>query len=86
MSAFYGRASLNANYGLKRKQESRYFLLRNACTIEILVLEQVCGTGPANIFGERTPSTLDNVIYFKGTIFKQSTKPLFTPRNRVEVS
>jgi hypothetical protein len=30
-------------------------------------------------------STLDKVIYFKGTIFQQSTK-LFTSQNRVEIS
>jgi hypothetical protein len=26
-------------------------------------------------------STLDKVIYFKGTIFQRSTKPLFTSQN-----
>jgi hypothetical protein len=31
-------------------------------------------------------STLDKVIYFKGTIFQGSTKPLFTSQNRVEIS
>jgi hypothetical protein len=31
-------------------------------------------------------STLDKVIYFKGTIFQRSTKPLFTSQNRVEIS
>jgi hypothetical protein len=31
-------------------------------------------------------STLDNVIYYNGTIFLQSTKPLFTSQNRVETS
>jgi hypothetical protein len=31
-------------------------------------------------------STLDNVIYNNGTIFLQSTKPLFTSQNRVETS
>jgi hypothetical protein len=50
------------------------------------------GTGPANIFGERTPSknqlisTLDKVIYFKGTICQRSTKPLLTSQKRVEIS
>jgi hypothetical protein len=34
----------------------------------------------------RLISTLDNVIYFKGTIFQRSTKPLFTSQNRVEIS
>jgi hypothetical protein len=29
-------------------------------------------------------STLDNVIYYNGTFFLQSTKPLFTSQNRVE--
>jgi hypothetical protein len=31
-------------------------------------------------------STLDKVIYFKGTIFQRSAKPLFTSQNRVEIS
>jgi hypothetical protein len=31
-------------------------------------------------------STLDKVIYFKGTIFQGCTKPLFTSQNRVEIS
>jgi hypothetical protein len=32
-------------------------------------------------------STLDKVIYFKGTIFSGlPTKPLFTSQNRVEIS
>jgi hypothetical protein len=30
--------------------------------------------------------TLDKVIYFKGTIFLWSTKPLKTSQNRVETS
>jgi hypothetical protein len=39
------------------------------------------GTGLANIFGERTPckkwliSTLDKIIYYKGTFLQGSTKP-----------
>jgi hypothetical protein len=44
-------------------------------------------------FGGRTPyknwliSTLDKVIYFKGTIFQPSTyKTFFTSQNRVELS
>jgi hypothetical protein len=31
-------------------------------------------------------STLYKVIYFKGTIFEVSSKPLFTSQNRVEIS
>jgi hypothetical protein len=31
-------------------------------------------------------STLDKVIYFKGTIFQWSTVPLFASQNRVEIS
>jgi hypothetical protein len=31
-------------------------------------------------------SNLDKVIYFKGTIFQLSTKPLFNSQNRVEIS
>jgi hypothetical protein len=30
-------------------------------------------------------STLDKVIYFKGTIFQGYRKPLFTSQNRVEI-
>jgi hypothetical protein len=30
--------------------------------------------------------TLDKVIYFKGTLFHQSTKTLFTSQNRVGIS
>jgi hypothetical protein len=50
------------------------------------------GPGLANIFGERTPcknwliSTLDKAIFFKGTIFQQSTKSLFASQNGVEIS
>jgi uncharacterized protein YlzI (FlbEa/FlbD family) len=29
---------------------------------------------------------LDKVIYFKGTIFQWSSKPLFASQNRVEIS
>jgi hypothetical protein len=48
--------------------------------------------GLANIFWKEhlvknwLISTLDKVIYFKGTIFQWSTKPLFTSQNRVEIS
>jgi hypothetical protein len=31
-------------------------------------------------------STLDKAIYFKGTTFQRSTKPLFTSQNTVEIS
>jgi hypothetical protein len=31
-------------------------------------------------------STLDKVIYQKGTFFQGSTKPLFTTQNRLETS
>jgi hypothetical protein len=31
-------------------------------------------------------STLDKVIYFKGTFFQQSKKLLFTSQNRAEIS
>jgi hypothetical protein len=50
------------------------------------------GTSLANILGERTPckklviSTLDKVIYFRGTIILWSAKPLFISQNRVEAS
>jgi hypothetical protein len=47
--------------------------------------------GPANIWGKEhlvknwLISTLDKVIYFKGTIFQRSTKHFFTSQNRVEI-
>jgi hypothetical protein len=51
----------------------------------------VC-TGPANILLERTPRKkladlhpTEKIIYFEGTIFQSSTKPLFTSQNRVEI-
>jgi hypothetical protein len=31
-------------------------------------------------------STIDKVIYFKGTIFQRSTKSIFTSQNRAEIS
>jgi hypothetical protein len=31
-------------------------------------------------------STLDKVIYFKGTIFQGPTNPLYISQNRVEIS
>jgi hypothetical protein len=31
-------------------------------------------------------STLDKVIYYKGTFLQGSTKPLFTTQNRLETS
>jgi hypothetical protein len=61
--------------------------------IEILELKQESGDKSSNIFlgkehlvKNRLISTLDKVIYFKGTIFQRSTKPLFTSQNRVEIS
>jgi hypothetical protein len=51
------------------------------------------GTGPENISRERTPLKkwlISNLgrkgIYFKGTIFQQSTKPLITSQNRLNMS
>jgi hypothetical protein len=31
-------------------------------------------------------STIENIIYFKETIFQGSTKPIFTSKNRAEIS
>jgi hypothetical protein len=42
--------------------------------------------GKEHLVKNRLISTLDKVIYFKGTIFQQSTKPLFTSQNRGEIS
>jgi hypothetical protein len=42
--------------------------------------------GKEHLVKNRLISTLDKVIYFKGTIFLWSTKPLFTSQNRVEAS
>jgi hypothetical protein len=42
--------------------------------------------GKEHLVKNQLISTLDKVIYFKGTIFLRSTKPLFTAQNRVETS
>jgi hypothetical protein len=50
------------------------------------------GTGLAYILGEKKLvkslpiSTLDKVINYIGTFLQDSTKPLFTTQNRVEIS
>jgi hypothetical protein len=61
--------------------------------IEILELEsrlaqvlQIFFLGKEHLVKHRLISTLDKVIYFTGTIFRLSTKPLFTSQNRVELS
>jgi hypothetical protein len=52
------------------------------------MLEQVLQTfsGKEYLVKNWLISTLDKVIYFKGTIFRRSTKPLFTSQNRVETA
>jgi hypothetical protein len=56
--------------------------------IEILVLERVSWRWSSKHFGQiklvKSPliSTLDKVIYYKGTFLQASTKPLFTTQNR----
>jgi uncharacterized protein YlzI (FlbEa/FlbD family) len=42
--------------------------------------------GKEHLVKNQLISTLDKVIYFRGTIFLLSTKPLFTSQNRVETS
>jgi hypothetical protein len=42
--------------------------------------------GKEHLEKNRLIFTLDKVIYFKGTIFQWSSKPLFTSQNRVEIS
>jgi hypothetical protein len=42
--------------------------------------------GKEHLVKNRLISTPDKVIYFKGTIFQYSTKPLFTSQNREEIS
>jgi hypothetical protein len=42
--------------------------------------------GKEHLVKNRLISTLDRVIYFKGTIFQESTKPLLTSQNRAEIS
>jgi hypothetical protein len=59
-------------------------------TIEILVLEQVCLRWFSKHFWQKKLvkrlliSTLDKVIYYKGTFLQDSTKPLLTTENRLE--
>jgi hypothetical protein len=58
--------------------------------IEILVLERVSLCWSSKHFGRKKPCKksadllLDKVIYYIGTIFLLSTKPLFTSQNRAE--
>jgi hypothetical protein len=42
--------------------------------------------GEEHLVKKQLISTLDKVIYFKGTMFQRSTKPLFASQNRVEIS
>jgi hypothetical protein len=42
--------------------------------------------GKEHLEKNRLISTLATAIYFKGTIFQGSTKPLFTSQTRVEIS
>jgi hypothetical protein len=42
--------------------------------------------GKEHLVKNRLISTLDKVLYFKGTIFLRSTKRLFTSKNRLETS
>jgi hypothetical protein len=42
--------------------------------------------GKERLVKNRLIFTLDKVIYFKGTIFQRSTKPLSASQNRVEIS
>jgi hypothetical protein len=59
---------------------------------EILVLEQVCLRWPSKHFWRKNLvksvliSTLDKVIYYKGTFLQGSTKPHFTRQNKLETS
>jgi hypothetical protein len=63
-------------------------------TIEILDLEQVhmlaqvlqVFLGKEHLVKNWLISAQDKVIYFKGTIFQRSTKPLLTSQNWVEIS
>jgi hypothetical protein len=65
----------------------------NVSTIEILdlgstsMLAQVLQIflGKEHLVKNWLSSTLYKVVFFKGTIFQWSTKPLFTSQSRVEV-
>jgi hypothetical protein len=42
--------------------------------------------GKEHLVKKQLISTLDKVIYFKGTLFQWSAKPLSTSQNREEIS
>jgi hypothetical protein len=69
-----------------------FYVHMRGFSIEILVLERVCLRWSSKHFWQNKLvkslliSTLDKVIYFKGTFLQHSTKPLFTTQNRLETS
>jgi hypothetical protein len=58
--------------------------LRSRTSMLVQVLQIFLGK--EHLIKNQLISTLDKVIYFKGTIFPWSTKPLFTSQNRMETS
>jgi hypothetical protein len=72
--------------------QKNFVLHMRGFSIEILVLERVCLRWSSKHFWQNKLvkslliSTLDKVIYFKGTFLQHSTKPLFTTQNRLETS
>jgi hypothetical protein len=58
------------------------------CIKNIEILDLVCWHRSRKHFGRKSLliSTLDKVIYYIGTFLQGSTKPLFTTKNRVEIS
>jgi hypothetical protein len=57
-------------------------ILRTSMLAQVLKLF----LGKEHLVKNELISTQDKVIYFKGTIFQQSKKPLFTSQYRLEIS
>jgi hypothetical protein len=71
--------------------ENAIFIDSYVGTIEILVPERACLRWSSKHFWEKKTlvksmliSSLDKVIYYKGTFLQGSTTPLFTKQNRLE--
>jgi hypothetical protein len=67
-----------------KKNRPRHRNLRTRTSMLAQVLQKFLGK--EHLVKNRLIFTLDKVIYFKGTIFQWSSKPLFTSQNRVEIS
>jgi hypothetical protein len=76
-------ASIDIYYDAAARKSHRNLRSRTSMLAQVL---QIFFWGEEHLVKNRLISTLDKVINFKETIFLRSTKPLFTSRNRVEIS